>query len=82
MCCRGRESEVNGVLVAETCYPAGKTRAGILMWAGRRDKETKGALQQVLSSCETAIVYDLSTVRSCDTERSRVSRHCCAASRT
>jgi hypothetical protein len=33
------------------------------MWAGRRDKETKEALQQVLSA-ETAIVYDLPTVRS------------------
>ena len=61
--------------------PGGKNKSGnpnVGKAEGQRDKRGLAASAEC---CETAIVYDLSTVRSCDTERSRISRHCCAASR-
>ena len=67
------------VPATETCCPAGKNKSGnpnVGKAEGQRDKRGLAASAEC---CETAIVYDLSTVRSCDTERSRISRHCCAA---
>ena len=58
--------------------PGGRNKSGNPNVEGQRDKR---GLVASAECCETAIVYDLSTVRSCDTERSRISRHCCAASR-